>query len=1311
MGAEIDNLEIKIEAEASKAVKQLSKLQQSLKELSSILSGINISDSLSLGLEKSTKSNQAMKTLDNLEKTFGTTKNSAEKLQKAFADVGKGFKFSGNSKQLQKEIEKTERLLDRLWAKEDKLKTIGASENTQGWKSLQYDIAQTLNKLDVLREKEKELASIDPLENVKVTHHLFPDEVFQSFDELHDRLQELSNQAPDTKEDVEDIADSFKNAAKQAEKLNEATKKLKFSSADNNTSSSAKSMENARKSLRERLFGESEVPTEEFKKLSSEIEKAERHLENLYTRQERMEFQGVKKGSSSFRGLSYDINKAEKELENLNKAMDTLKSGGGAYKKAELPVMNTKSAAAGIQKLSKSLKKLSSITLKTFGKLGNDAGNATKRIFGLSNAADHSRMSLARMLGTSLMFSGVFRGIGLVTDGVTVGFENLAQYSETTNASISLLMSALLRLKNAFAVAFGPILDVAAPILGRFVNMLSDTLNAVGQFFSALTGKQYAAQAVAVQQDFAAGLVGTSKNADNATDSVGDLSGATKKLAKNLSILGFDEINKLNEAAENMSDAVSGGNNGKITLPSTDLLPADMFQTVPIEKSISDFANRIRKAFASGDWKGIGKILASKINTGLQCIYDAINWKKVGPKVTKFTTAFTEAFNSLVDNVNWGLMGRTLGTGINTTVNTLNQSIEKIRWKNLGKKFSTGINGIVLEVDWGNLGNLLGNNFMISWNILYGFVKNLNYGEIGVALGKSVNGIFEKVDFVTIGTVFAEGFNGIFDTLRNFNITVEWDNISTKLSNGLNKMIHTIKWSEAGQVLSGFVENFLKTIWGVAENTDWESLGRGIGEFLSSIDWGTNLGLAVDAIVTAFGGLLDGLEGSGTAGKIAVWLTKAFLAVQVAGPVLGLVNNLTKAITGDTAYQKLYGAFKVLFGKAATDSATSLIPLGDNLSQTLGRFSDLSNSVWGTTFILGNFDQAIKNTKTSADGARYSTLVTALMELRDSGELTDKKFNDFYSTLGAAQTKSVPFSDALVYVEDELKNAGIKTEDFEKVLSDTLDRLGVSAPEKAKIIGSGIGNGTAKGIEESKQVVQKASEGLGSSIVTWVKNILGIHSPSTVMCGIGQNVVIGLGNGINDKAGTALDAMKRLGDKLKGSLDGSLRNIESSTDRSMNNLGRSFDSAEQRAYSASSNIVNAFSNIHIPLPHIDVGWDNWNVGTLSFSVPRFNLNWYANGGFPNAGELFMANEAGPELVGKMGNRNVVANNKQITDGIKAAVVEGMTEVMMVASAGQNDDKAYILNVTVKTEDNEVLARAVEKGKLKRDTRYNPCPAY
>lgn len=51
------------------------------------------------------------------------------------------------------------------------------------------------------------------------------------------------------------------------------------------------------------------------------------------------------------------------------------------------------------------------------------------------------------------------------------------------------------------------------------------------------------------------------------------------------------------------------------------------------------------------------------------------------------------------------------------------------------------------------------------------------------------------------------------------------------------------------------------------------------------------------------------------------------------------------------------------------------------------------------------------------------------------------------------------------------------------------------------------------------------------------------------------------------------------------------------------------------------------------------------------------LSWgaYASGGFPAAGEMFVAREAGPELVGRIGHRNAVANNDQIVDGIAGGV--------------------------------------------------------
>ena len=53
------------------------------------------------------------------------------------------------------------------------------------------------------------------------------------------------------------------------------------------------------------------------------------------------------------------------------------------------------------------------------------------------------------------------------------------------------------------------------------------------------------------------------------------------------------------------------------------------------------------------------------------------------------------------------------------------------------------------------------------------------------------------------------------------------------------------------------------------------------------------------------------------------------------------------------------------------------------------------------------------------------------------------------------------------------------------------------------------------------------------------------------------------------------------------------------------------------------------------------------------------INLRANGGFPSAGELFVARENGPEMVGRIGARAAVANNDQIVAGIAKGVREAM----------------------------------------------------
>lgn len=55
----------------------------------------------------------------------------------------------------------------------------------------------------------------------------------------------------------------------------------------------------------------------------------------------------------------------------------------------------------------------------------------------------------------------------------------------------------------------------------------------------------------------------------------------------------------------------------------------------------------------------------------------------------------------------------------------------------------------------------------------------------------------------------------------------------------------------------------------------------------------------------------------------------------------------------------------------------------------------------------------------------------------------------------------------------------------------------------------------------------------------------------------------------------------------------------------------------------------------------------------------FDIDLRAGGGFPDTGQMFIAREAGPELVGRIGRRTAVANNDQIVQGIASAVRSAM----------------------------------------------------
>lgn len=82
-----------------------------------------------------------------------------------------------------------------------------------------------------------------------------------------------------------------------------------------------------------------------------------------------------------------------------------------------------------------------------------------------------------------------------------------------------------------------------------------------------------------------------------------------------------------------------------------------------------------------------------------------------------------------------------------------------------------------------------------------------------------------------------------------------------------------------------------------------------------------------------------------------------------------------------------------------------------------------------------------------------------------------------------------------------------------------------------------------------------------------------------------------------------------------------------------------------------------------------------------FTIPKLP-KLYAEGGFPDVGELFIANEAGPEYVGRIGNRPAVANRDQIVDGI-ASANEGViaaifsAAIRVISAINEKDSNVYI----------------------------------
>lgn len=492
-----------------------------------------------------------------------------------------------------------------------------------------------------------------------------------------------------------------------------------------------------------------------------------------------------------------------------------------------------------------------------------------------------------------------------------------------------------------------------------------------------------------------------------------------------------------------------------------------------------------------------------------------------------------------------------------------------------------------------------------------------------------------------------EGLPRFFEITNDLLNEIDWKRLRKSLRELFIELQKLVKFVWTG--LMDFYEYFLKPIakWSMNEgiprfidatkdmikNIDWDKLNEalkklwkvlepfteGVGEGLITFYEGlTGIGAeAINILAEALNKLGDALLKLDP--NILNELGRNFGIFIGVLATLKISKGLISKVGG--LYEGLKNIFSMGGGSAAVGTQSAVAAGGGIFSW----LKELGKNAFYSAGMMEMLEDTIGQTDKIAEGEKYGGLIGALRELSDNGKITEQDFNNFYGTLLTAKTKSVPFQDALVTVEDSLSRMGISTKDFETTLSDTLDSMGVSAPEKAKILGLGLGSGTVVGLEESKKKVADSAKGYGEEIVAWFKNGFGD------LGGLGRELINGFAEG--------------------------------------------------------------FKSIHIPLPHIDLGWNDYNVGSLNFRLPSFNgIEWYARGGFPENGQMFVANESGPEMVGRMGNRNAVANNNQIIAGIEAGVFRAVSNAF---SSNTGEGKDMTVNVYLEG-DAKALFRVVRK---------------
>lgn len=878
-------------------------------------------------------------------------------------------------------------------------------------------------------------------------------------------------------------------------------------------------------------------------------------------------------------------------------------------------------------------------------------GRSSGGLFGRSGG--RNSFSLPKMVGMSVLYSTVFQLISTIKSAFTEGMQSLAQYSQSVNANISSMMSALMQLRNAFAAAFEPILSVVAPYLATFISWLAKAINMLGQFIAALTGKGYAVQAKKVQMDYAKSLQKTAGGAGKAAKALKEMQDYT---------LGFDELHIIDTKQNDSGGAGGGGGGG-----AGDLLPTDMFETVEIDSKIQDLAKRFKEllplitSIAAGlaAWKismGLFKQLAelkkklqelqvlSRLSLKLHRFQEVLSnigliiaeLMKVAPTILGWSIVIGIIVGRFVylyqtsETFRKGLeRTKEIFKGILTVVSDVFKAVGRVLydigsgiWNHLLKPFLEfiGIDTSRIEEEFAN--------FFKTIKDWLGKL-NIDFGDLGITIAGLA------LLFIPGGQLFGGAllaFEGISVALRALGGVSDetWASIKEKAVEAWNAIKDFFKttWDE---IVSYYPEKWSEVKTSTAEL--WESVKTTISEKWTAIkDFFTKtIPQIVSDIVKWFSEMP-----SKVGAAISVFFTET------------IPNWATSA----------YNAFSEKVNNIVTSVATWFAELPQKIYDKIILFLE-KITLWK--------DKSIEKVNTEVP-----KILDKVAEW--FGKLPQKIMEELRKTIESIKSIGSFILDGIL---EGASNFGNKVGGFvNKLLEKVNKEAEIHSPSRLfkRETGVWVGAGIIEGMEESVK-------GAGSVIDEIVDKVSGGGSLAPVVSVEAPDI---------SQWDATWAILRENFERLKADIISSMNAFYSSISAMTTNFG-TVSKAQITAYllKVYDNIYNTFDAIRQTLQQVSdevtrmlnqmvsdanslaglTGKKYSHVGGYTMQqAQRFDIEMFANGGFPRSGEMFIAREAGAEMVGSIGGKTAVANNDQIERAIFNAVLTAMSQAMANGSS-------------------------------------------